>query len=58
MAGRAVLATPRRLTLGQGLGGHSTEARAVPAAEVLLLDMEADGLTETVDVLGAHVLSL
>lgn len=27
-------------------------------AELLLLDMEADGLTETVDVLRAHVLSL
>jgi hypothetical protein len=27
-------------------------------AEVLLLDMEVDGLTDTVDVLRAHVLSL
>lgn len=32
--------------------------RPEKTAEVLLLDMEADGLTETVDVLRAHVLSL
>lgn len=58
VAGRAVLATPHRLTIGQGLGGHSTDARAGQAAEVLLLDMEADGLTETVNVLRAYMLSL
>lgn len=32
--------------------------RPEKTAEMLLLDMEADGLTETVDVLRAHVLSL
>lgn len=32
--------------------------RPEKTAEILLLDMEADGLTETVDVLRAHVLSL
>jgi len=32
--------------------------RPEKTAEVLLLEMEADGLTETVDVLRAHVLSL
>ncbi len=32
--------------------------RPEKTAALLLLDMEADGLTETVDVLRAHVLSL
>jgi len=58
VAGRAVLATPHRLTIGQDRCSHSTDARAGQAAEVLLLDMEADGLTETVNVLRAYMLSL